>query len=105
MKNIVRLIDTFSNYLAVVSAIFLFIIILLILSNILLMALFNKSILITAEYSGYMFAGLVMFSLGYSFKEKSHIRITFLFKKLPKNIRSCRSNFFFYSLLFCYYGI
>ena len=87
MKNIVRLIDTFSNYLAVVSAIFLFIIILLILSNILLMALFNKSILITAEYSGYMFAGLVMFSLGYSFKEKSHIRITFLFKKLPQKIQ------------------
>jgi TRAP-type C4-dicarboxylate transport system permease small subunit len=51
------------------------------------MAVANKSILITAEYSGYMFAAFVMFGLGYTFKEKAHIRITFLISRFPKRIK------------------
>ena len=51
------------------------------------MAVANKSILMTVEYSGYMFAAFVMFGLGYTFKEKAHIRITFLISRFPKKIK------------------
>ncbi len=87
MERKTNLIDRISDFLAVISAFFLFIIIFLILLNISLMAVANKSILITAEYSGYMFAAFVMFGLAYTFKEKAHIRITFLVNRLPFQIK------------------
>ncbi len=87
MKKGIKLIDKISDFFAGLSAFFLFAIVILILSNIFLMAIANKSILITAEYSGYMFAAFVMFGLSYTFKEKAHIRITFMVNRFPKNIR------------------
>ncbi|WP_025209633.1 TRAP transporter small permease subunit [Hippea sp. KM1] len=80
-------IDRLSDLFAYLSALFLIVIIVLIVSNIALMGLFNKSIMITDEYSAYMFAAFVMFSISYTLKEDGHIRITVLTSKLPEGLQ------------------
>ncbi len=86
-EKIIRLIDRLSDAGAYLSSILLVIIIVLIVSNIALMGTLGKSIMITDEYSAYMFAGFVMFGLGYTLKENGHIRINVLTSHLPKKIQ------------------
>lgn len=84
MKKVLKIIDTASNIGAVFSAIFMILIVLLIVIEIFLRAIFNKSTLITDEYSAYMFVFVVMLGLSYTFKEKGHIKITIITSRLKK---------------------
>ncbi len=47
-------------------------------------SLFHSSILITDEYSAYLFVGVVMFALAFTLKENVHIKITMLSSALGK---------------------
>ncbi len=82
--RIVRTIDRLSNIGAYLSSFLLIVIIVLIVTNIVLMSFFNSSIMITDEYSAYMFAAFIMLSLSYTLKENAHIKITVLSSKLPR---------------------
>ncbi len=84
LKNIILSIDRLSDAGAYLSAFLLIVIIALIVTNIILMSFFNSSIMITDEYSAYMFAAFIMFSLAYTLKENAHIKITVVSSKLPK---------------------
>ncbi len=87
LKKIINWIDRLSDYGAYLSAVILIAIIILIVTNIILMSVFNTSIMITDEYSAYMFAWFVMFSVSYTLKENAHIKITVLSSKLPRGMR------------------
>ncbi len=84
LKRIVNVIDRLSDYGAYLSAFLLIVIITLIITNIALMSFFNSSIMITDEYSAYIFAAFIMFSLSYTLKENAHIKITVVSSKLPE---------------------
>ncbi len=86
LKRIIPIIDRLSDMGAYLSAFLLIIMIILIVTNIVLMSFFNSSIMITTEYSAYMFAAFIMFSLSYTLKENAHIKITVISSKLPKKI-------------------
>ncbi len=84
LKRIVNVIDRLSDYGAYLSAFLLIVIITLIITNIALMSFFNSSIMITDEYSAYIFAAFIMFSLSYTLKKNAHIKITVVSSKLPE---------------------
>lgn len=60
---------------------------LLVVSEVLLRNLAGSSTLIASEYSGYALATMVYASLGFTFREGAHIRITFLRDRLPGALR------------------
>ncbi len=84
LKKIILSIDRLSDAGAYLSAFLLIVMITLIVTNIVLMSFFNSSIMITDEYSAYMFAAFIMFSLSYTLKENAHIKITVVSSKLPE---------------------
>ncbi len=85
-EKVIKWIDRLSDFFAYLSAFLLIIIIILIVANITLMSLTGKSIMITDEYSAYMFAGFVMFGLAYTLKNNGHIRINVLTSRMPPKV-------------------
>ena len=57
---------------------------LLTLTEVVLRTTAGRSTLIASEYSGYALSAMVYLSLGFTFSEGAHIRITFLNDALPK---------------------
>ncbi len=114
LQKITHFIDRLSDMGAYLSFFLLIVIIALIVTNIILMSFFNSSIMITDEYSAYMFAAFVMFSLSFTLKENGHIKITVISSKLPKKLQKylrlltiliamAMSLFFFYHSVFMVY--
>ncbi len=114
LQKITHFIDRLSDMGAYLSFFLLIVIIALIVTNIILMSFFNSSIMITDEYSAYMFAAFVMFSLSFTLKENGHIKITVISSKLPKKLQKylrlltiliamAMSLFFFYYSVFMVY--
>jgi len=87
MKRLAIWIDRLTDLFAYLSAFLLIITIILIVANITLMSMTGKSIMITDEYSAYMFAGFVMFGLAYTLKHNGHIRINVLTSRFPPRIQ------------------
>ncbi len=87
MKRLALWIDRLTDVFAYLSAFLLIITIILIVANITLMSVTGKSIMITDEYSAYMFAGFVMFGLAYTLKHNGHIRINVLTSRLSPNVQ------------------
>lgn len=52
--------------------------VLLVLIEIVVRSVFNGTIYITQEYTGYLMVAITMFGLAYTLKEKGHIRLSFL---------------------------
>lgn len=90
MKTFVRLADKLSDGAATLSAVLLGLMTLLILVEILLWNLFEKTTLIADEYSAYGLAAIIFLGAGFCLKEKGHIRITlvlgFINEKLARII-------------------
>lgn len=57
---------------------------LLTLTEVVLRTTAGRSTLIASEYSGYALSAMIYLSLGFTFNEGAHIRITFLNDALPK---------------------
>ncbi len=87
MKRLALWIDRLTDVFAYLSAFLLIITIILIVANITLMSVTGKSIMITDEYSAYMFAGFVMFGLAYTLKHNGHIRINVLTSRFSPNVQ------------------
>lgn len=84
MKKVIFAIEKLSKWGAFLSSICMILIVLLILVEIVLRAVFNASTLISNEYSAYFFVGMVLLGLAYTLKVEGHIRITFVTSMLSQ---------------------
>lgn len=83
MNKLVRLADGLSDITAKISAVILGLMTVLILVEIFIWNLFQKTTLIADEYSAYGLAAIIFLGAGYCLKEKGHIRITLILGFLP----------------------
>jgi TRAP-type transport system small permease protein len=88
MKTFVRCIDSLSDWASRISAVVLGLMTLLILVEITLWNLFEKTTLIADEYSAYGLAAIIFLGAGYCLKERGHIRITLVLGFLPQKLSS-----------------
>ncbi len=84
MNQIIRFTESLSNQMAKISAVLLGLMSVLILVEIFLWNLFEKTTLIADEYSAYGLAAIIFLGAGYCLKEKGHIRITLVLGLLPE---------------------
>lgn len=78
MGKIIRFIDIFSAFGGILSAVMICLGVGLIIVEIIMRSVFNSTLYITEEYSGYLMSMLTFVALGYTMREKGHIRMTFL---------------------------
>jgi TRAP-type transport system small permease protein len=83
MNLLVKISDRLSDFTAGLSAVLLGMMTVLILVEIFIWNLFEKTTLIADEYSAYGLAAIIFLGAGYCLKEKGHIRITLILGFLP----------------------
>ncbi len=86
MNKLVKLSNTLSDVMANISAVILGLMALLILVEIFIWNMFEKTTLISDEYSAYGLAAIIFLGSGYCLKEKGHIRITLVLGFLPERL-------------------
>ncbi len=86
MNTFVRLVEGLSDWAARLSGMTLGLMTLLILTEIALWNLFEKTTLIADEYSAYGLAAIIFFGAGFCLKERGHIRITLVLGFLPATL-------------------
>ena len=86
MKKLVKLAETLSDVMADISTVLLGLMTLLILAEIFIWNIFEKTTLIADEYSTYGFAAIIFLGSGYCLREKGHIRITLVLGFLPDRL-------------------
>ncbi len=86
MNTFIRFSNKLSDILAVLSGIILGLMAVLILLEIFLWNLFEKTTLVADEYSAYGLAAIIFLGAGHCLKEKGHIRITLVLALLPDKI-------------------
>lgn len=86
MKTLVGWIESLSDWASKISALILGLMTLLILVEITLWNLFEKTTLIADEYSAYGLAAIIFLGAGYCLKERGHIRITLILGFLPQKL-------------------
>jgi len=86
MNTIVRIIENLSDWIARISAVTLGLMTILILVEIFLWNIFEKTTLIADEYCAYGLAAIIFLGAGYCLKEKGHIRITLVLGLLPEKV-------------------
>lgn len=84
MNTIVRMTETISEWSARISSVALALMTILILVEIFLWNVFQKTTLIADEYCAYGLAAIIFLGAGYCLKEKGHIRITLVLSFLPE---------------------
>jgi len=84
MHRIIRTTEKLSAALAVLSGVLLGLMTLLILLEIFMWNVFQKTTLIADEYCAYGLAAIIFLGAGYCLKEKGHIRITLILNFLPE---------------------
>lgn len=84
MNKIIEVSDRLSDVMAGVSAVILGLLTMLILVEIFIWNLFEKTTLIADEYSAYGLAAIIFLGAGFCLKEKGHIRITLILGFLPE---------------------
>ena len=86
MNTIIRIIENLSEWIARISAVTLGLMTILILVEIFLWNIFEKTTLIADEYCAYGLAAIIFLGAGYCLKEKGHIRITLVLGLLPEKM-------------------
>ncbi len=80
MLRIVRQIDRISHFFGIIAGIMMLIGVTLVIAEILVRALLDRTLYITEEYTAYLMVAITLFGLAYTMKEKGHIRMLFLHK-------------------------
>jgi len=80
MEKFIRIVDRISNIFGIIAGIFIILGMVLVLVEIVARSIFNSTIYISGEYSGYFMVAITFLGLAYTLKEKGHIRMTFLHK-------------------------
>jgi len=78
MKTLIGLADKLSTFGGVLSGVMICLGGGLVIAEIVARSLFHSTIYVAEEYSGYLMAGLTFAALGYTLREKGHIRMSFL---------------------------
>ena len=86
MNTLVALVERLSDWMAKLSGVTLGLMTVLILVEIALWNLFEKTTLIADEYSAYGLAAIIFLGAGYCLKERGHIRITLVLGFLPDKL-------------------
>ncbi len=86
MTPIINGTEWISDWMAKVSAVILGLMTVLILLEIILWNIFEKTTLIADEYCAYGLAAIIFLGAGYCLKEKGHIRITLVLGFLPQKL-------------------
>ena len=86
MNSFVRWVAKLSDWVAGISAVMLGLMTLLILVEIFVWNVFQKTTLIADEYCAYGLAAIIFLGAGYCLKEKGHIRITLVLGFLPEKL-------------------
>ncbi|UCD33361.1 MAG: TRAP transporter small permease [Desulfobacterales bacterium] len=86
MNSIIRITESISDWVARISAVTLGLMTILILVEIFLWNVFEKTTLIADEYCAYGLAAIIFLGAGYCLKEKGHIRITLVLGFLPDKV-------------------
>jgi len=86
MNKLVKLSDNLSDIMAKLSAVILGLMTILILVEIFIWNMFEKTTLIADEYSAYGLAAIIFLGAGFCLKEKGHIRITLIMGFLPETL-------------------
>jgi TRAP-type C4-dicarboxylate transport system permease small subunit len=82
VKAVIRAVNAFSGFGGWLAVIMICLALGLALSEILSRSLFNKTLYITEEYSGYLMCTLTFSSLAYTLRERGHIRMVFVLRML-----------------------
>jgi TRAP-type C4-dicarboxylate transport system permease small subunit len=77
-KKIVRFADILSGIGGLLAGILMCAGVAMIAFEIILRGMFNQTLYVTEEYAGYLMAMLTFCALGYTLRERGHIRMTFL---------------------------
>lgn len=80
VKKLINALDTLSGFGGFLAGTMMCIGVVLIVSEIILRTGFSKTLYVTEEYAGYLMAMLTFCALGYTLRDRSHIRMTFLHK-------------------------
>jgi TRAP-type C4-dicarboxylate transport system permease small subunit len=80
MEKFVRVIDRITHAFGIIAGIMMLIGVALVLSEIIVRALFDSTLYITEEYTAYLMVAITFFGLAFTLKEKGHIRMVFLHK-------------------------
>ena len=88
MTKFIRLIDKTSFVAGVIAGAMMLIGVLLVLTEIIVRALFDSTLYITEEYSAYIMVAITFLGLAYTLKEKGHIRMVFLHKFIKGKARN-----------------
>ena len=91
MNSIIRITENISDWVAKISAVTLGLMTILILVEIFLWNVFEKTTLIADEYCAYGLAAIIFLGAGYCLKEKGHIRITLILGFLPEKFSQARA--------------
>ncbi len=78
MKKLISVLDKISDIGGVVSGVMICAGVSLVIAEIIVRGVFSRTLYISEEYSGYLMAGLTYMALGYTLKERAHIRMTFI---------------------------
>ncbi|KIX12846.1 TRAP transporter small permease subunit [Dethiosulfatarculus sandiegensis] len=87
MKPLIHFIDKLSQLGGYAAGVMTCLGLAIVLVEIVARSLFDATIYITDEYSGYLMCGLAFCGLAYTFKEKGHIRMVFIYKSLKNRAR------------------
>ncbi len=88
MEKFVNFIDRLSNSFGVIAAILVMIGLTLILVEVVIRGTFGGTLYITLEYVRYITSAVTFLALGYTLKEKGHIRVNFLHERLTDRQRN-----------------
>ena len=86
MKRIEQLINKLSDFSGHLSGLVLILIILLTMAEVVSRYIMKNPLILCDEFGGYSLVLITFLGLAYCWKEKGHIRITFLVDKLPARI-------------------
>lgn len=88
MKRLIRAIDGLSGFIGGLAGVLLCIGLALTAAEILLRSAADRTLFITDEYLGYLMCGLTFCGLGYTLREKGHIRMTLIHGLVKGRARS-----------------
>jgi len=87
MEKFVRLCDRLSQTCGTIAGIMMLLGLALVLIEIVIRTLFDMTLYITEEYTGYLMVAITFLALSYTLKERGHIRMVFLHKVLKGKAR------------------
>ncbi|MDK2823390.1 MAG: TRAP-type transport system small permease protein [Clostridia bacterium] len=87
MEKIIRFCERVSQGSGILAGVMMLIGLSLVLIEIVIRTLFDKTLYITEEYTGYLMVAITFMGLAYTLKEKGHIRMVFLHKILKGKAR------------------